>query len=279
MMRRLTICAIPVFMAGIALCAAASACDGKGVGDVGGVDDQSKRGVGEVGAVYDQSKTGNGALLATQKTDSARLALLREDSIRALEADSTTRYRSLTDADFQLVADEIQVEVAAMKAVVLVEAGSEMKGFWAPGIPVVNFDPSVYKSVASKAPNKAGNKNAKVPAGLSGYALKEWTQLTKARHINAQGADMGTFWGMFQIGGFNYKLCGCKSVEEFVEKMSFSELSQLELFAHFLEGAGMVKYLRNKDWARFARAYNGTSYAKRGYHTKMANAYKKFSKK
>lgn len=209
--------------------------------------------------------------------DSLRLAELRADSLKAVEADSLTRYTGLTDADFRLVADELGIEVAAMKAVVVIEAGSAMKGFWAPGVPVVNFDPTMYRKFASKAPSKAGDKTAAVPQGLSGYALKEWRQLTNARKTNAQGADMGTFWGMFQIGGFNYRLCGCKTVPEFVERMSYSELEQLELFAHFIENTGMVKHLKNKDWAKFARAYNGPSYARRGYHTKMANAYRKFS--
>lgn len=212
-----------------------------------------------------------------QEADSIRAAKLRLDSIRVVEADSLTRYSSLTDADFELVADELGVEVAAMKAVVQIEAGTAMKGFWAPGVPVVNFDPTMYRKFAPKAPSKEGDKNAKVPEGLSGYALKEWTQLTNARKKNAQGADMGTFWGMFQIGGFNYKLCGCASVEEFVERMSYSELEQLELFAHFIENTGILQHLKNKDWAKFARAYNGPSYARRGYHTKMAKAYRKFS--
>ena len=251
-MRRVTVWAMRAFVAGIAWSATALACGGS----------QESEPVGNV----------------QDATDIARQAKIREDSIKAIKADSLTRYESLTEADFELVAEELGVEVAAMKAVVVIEAGTAMKGFWAPGVPVVNFDPSMYRAHASKAPSKAGDKSAQVPKGLSGYALKEWTQLTKARHKNAQGANMGTFWGMFQIGGFNYKLCGCKSVTEFVERMSYSELEQLELFARFIENTGLVKYLRNKDWAKFARAYNGPSYARRGYHTKMANAYKRFSK-
>lgn len=202
---------------------------------------------------------------------------LREDSLAAMKADSLIRYDHLSEEDFRLVADELDIEVATMKAVVQIEAGEAMKGFWAPGIPVVNFDPSMYKIYASKAVSKEPDKDAKIPEGLKGYALKEWTQLTEARRKNAQGADMGTFWGMFQIGGFNYKLCGCSSIGEFVEKMSESELAQLELFAKFVKNTGMLQYLKDKNWAKFARAYNGASYAKRGYHTKMAKAYKKFS--
>ena len=124
--------------------------------------------------------------------------------------------------------------------------------------------------------SKSPDKNAKVPAGLKGYALREWTQLTNARRINAQGADLGTFWGMFQIGGFCYKVCGCENIEEFVRLMSYSELEQLELFAAFIRNTGYVNDLRLKNWAAFARKYNGPSYARRGYHTKMAAAYSKF---
>lgn len=198
------------------------------------------------------------------------------DSIPA--ADKDTRYTELTEEDFEIVAKELGVEVAAIKAVVLIEAGANMKGFWAPGIPVINFDRTMYNRYASKAPNKAGAKGEKVPSGLSGYALKEWTQLINARKTNAQGANMGTFWGMFQIGGFNYKLCGCATVDEMVRKMSESEFQQLELFAKFITNAGMLDDLKNKSWAKFARKYNGASYARRGYHTRMANAYAKFKK-
>lgn len=192
------------------------------------------------------------------------------------QAANSGRYDHLTDADFVRVAKELDVEPAAIKAVVSIEAGSAMKGFWAPGVPVINFDPTMYRKYAPKASNREGDKNAKVPAGLKGYALKEWTQLTNARRNNLQGADLGTFWGMFQIGGFNYKVCGCKSVEEFVARMSESEFEQLNLFAQFLIGTGYVRDLKAKNWASFSRKYNGPSYARRGYHTKMASAYSKF---
>ena len=201
---------------------------------------------------------------------------VRVDTVPA--TDSLSRYTGLTDADFETVARELDVEIAAIKAVVLIEAGKQMKGFWAPGVPVVNFDRSMYNFHRHKAAIKKGDKNAKVPAGLTGYALKEWTQLTNARRQNEDGANMGTFWGMFQIGGFNYKLCGCETVGEFVKLMSESELEQLELFAAFITNTGMLPDLKAKNWAAFARKYNGASYARRGYHTRMANAYAKFKK-
>ena len=206
--------------------------------------------------------------------DSLRVAGFPVDSLP--EADRADRYSHLTDEDFRIVAEELGVEIAAIKAVVLIEAGKQMKGFFAPGVPVINFDRSMYRSQAPRAKNKKGDKSAKVPAGLSGYALREWTQLVNARKVNSDGANMGTFWGMFQIGGFNYKQCGCSDVNEFVRIMSESEFSQLELFAKFITNTGMLSDLKAKNWAGFARKYNGASYKRRGYHTKMAAAYRKF---
>lgn len=214
--------------------------------------------------------------LAQKRATTREMQPARVDSIP--EADKDTRYTHLTDEDFRIVAEELDVEVAAIKAVAVIEAGVSLKGFFAPGVPVINFDRAMYNRFRSKVADKSGAKNEKVPTGLTGYALQEWTQLVNARRSNRQGADMGTFWGMFQIGGFNYRLCGCQTIDEFVRLMSYSELEQLELFAAFIKNTGMLGDLKAKNWAAFARKYNGASYARRGYHTKMANAYNKYKK-
>lgn len=216
-------------------------------------------------------------------SDSA--APTNDDGYQAVAIDTTNlgnqadRYSRLTDDDFRRVANELQVEIPAIKAVVVIEAGNAMEGFWAPGVPVVNYDKSMWSSCRKKVTSNAkAPASSKIPDGLtSPFTKKAWQKLINARKINMQQANMSTFWGMFQIGGFNYRLCGCQSIEEFVELMSFSELEQLELFAALIENCGMVEFLRKKDWAGFARRYNGPSYARRGYHTRMAAAYKKFS--
>lgn len=200
---------------------------------------------------------------------------VRLDSILPA-GDEFTRYTHLTEKDFELVANELGVEIAAIKAVVSIEAGSQMKGFWAPGIPVINFDRTMYNRFRRSVGSKKEATSEKVHPQLTGYARSEWTQLINARKVNAQGANMSTFWGMFQIGGFNYKLCGCKTVDEFVRLMAYSELEQLELFAAFISNTGMLADLKAKNWKGFARKYNGPGYARRGYHTKMAAAYAKF---
>jgi hypothetical protein len=37
-----------------------------------------------------------------------------------------------------------------------------------------------------------------------------------------------------------------------------------------------VQYLRDKDWAGFARRYNGPAYAENKYDEKLSAAYEKF---
>ncbi len=50
------------------------------------------------------------------------------------------------------------------------------------------------------------------------------------------------------------------------------------MFASFISTTGLVKHLKTKNWAAFARGYNGPGYAKRAYHTRMAQAYSRHSK-
>lgn len=217
------------------------------------------------GCVAGTGRTGNDSTMQAVRIDS-------------IGADSLTRYTTLTDEDFRRVAEELQVEVPAIKAVVVIEAGRAMEGFWGPGSPVVNCDKSLWGKMRGKVRDFAkAPANATVPAGLKhAYARKAWQKLINARKSCIEQADLCTFWGMFQIGGFNYRLCGCSTIQEFVRLMSYSELEQLELFAALITNTGQVKYLRARNWSAFARAYNGAGYARRGYHTRMANAYKRF---
>lgn len=208
--------------------------------------------------------------------DIPQVSSWRSEAEQMAHLDSANRYKSLTEADYRIVAAELGVETAAIKAVVRIEAGAALEGFWAPGVPVINFDRSIYSRMKPATSRKAP-ASMTVPAGITNsYGKREWSQLIAARKVNEDKANMGTFWGMFQIGGFNYKICGCSDVNEFVERMSYSEFEQLELFAIFIRNTGMLTYLKEKNWAGFARKYNGASYAKRGYHTKMANAYARF---
>ncbi|MCM1522635.1 MAG: N-acetylmuramidase family protein [Muribaculaceae bacterium] len=187
----------------------------------------------------------------------------------------------LTEQDFAEVADSLGVEVAAIKAVVDIEAGRTHEGFSAPGKPLINFDLTMFRRFASRRGVNLAKYSKSHPVVFSshkGSQTRAQRRLEAARSINPQAAVEGTFWGMFQIGGFNWKKCGASSLEDFEMRMSRSERDQLDMFASFIKNAGLLPALRSKNWAKFARGYNGPSYAKRGYHTRMAAAYARHNK-
>lgn len=194
---------------------------------------------------------------------------------------------TLSDDDYRAVASELGVEVAAIKAVVDIETGNKHQGFYEKGKPIINFDLTMYRPAARRngvdlaAAKKQSPEIFRAPdvARYGSQQLAQQARLDAARAIDEESALEGTFWGMFQIGGFNWKLCGTDSVQHFVALMSRSERDQLELFARFCEARNLVRFIRNKDWAGFSLRYNGPGYASKGYHTKMAAAYRKFKAK
>ncbi|MCI9285782.1 MAG: N-acetylmuramidase family protein [Muribaculaceae bacterium] len=188
---------------------------------------------------------------------------------------------TLTEEDFAEVAARLGVEVAAIKAVVEIEAGRTHEGFASPGHPLINFDLTMFRRFAKRRGvnlSKYSKTHSVVFNSHRGNQTRARRRLDAARTIHPHAAIEGTFWGMFQIGGFNWKKCGCSSIEEFEERMSRSERDQLDMFAEFITNAGLLKHLQNKNWAAFARGYNGPSYARRAYHTRMASAYAKHKK-
>ena len=56
----------------------------------------------------------------------------------------------LTHEDYVEVAERLGIEVAAIKAVVEIEAGKAHKGFWELGKPIINYDMSVVNKFAPK---------------------------------------------------------------------------------------------------------------------------------
>lgn len=206
------------------------------------------------------------------------------DSIKPQKPQEITQsIAPLSDADYKYVADKLGIEVAAIKAVVEIEAGKAHKGFRELGKPIINYDMSIVNKFAPKL-GVSLSKYRKSHPEIWGASKKkygsqqaaEWARFESLRSVNNSLGIYGCFWGMFQIGGFNWKLCKTKDVNEFYELMCRSERDQLELFANFIESSDMVKYLKAKNWAAFASRYNGPSYASRGYHTRMAKAYAKY---
>lgn len=193
------------------------------------------------------------------------------------------RYNELTEQDYIDVAEELGVEPAVIKAVVDIEAGKKHEGFWEEGKPLINFDLTMYRKFAPQHGVSLKKARKQYPVVFAkpdtrrygSYQAAQYARLEAACDIDSTSAMESTFWGMFQIGGFNWRKCGTTGISEFVELMSRSERDQLELFARFIQNNGMIEDLRNKRWLAFALKYNGPKARSRGYHTRLAAAYKR----
>lgn len=208
------------------------------------------------------------------------------NSIHQESATDSLCYYRLTHSDYEEVARRLDIPVAAIRAVVEIEAGSGCEGFNANHTPIINFDLTMFRQTARRRGININDYRKSHPEVFTAPDRRkhgstqaaQYARLDCAMTIDTVAALEGTFWGMFQIGGFNWKLCGCSSVREFVHLMSKSERNQLELFAKFLKSRNLDTYIRNREWSKFALRYNGPGYKKMRYDTRMASAFEKYSK-
>lgn len=194
----------------------------------------------------------------------------------------------LTNEMIKDLAIRLGLEPALLKAVQLVEAAGR-DGFLADGRPQILFEGHImYKEVHKKFPDRDLSYLCKRYSTIffpkldkSKYlgGVHEYKRLELAKEIDEECALKSASWGMFQICGFNHNLCECKDVFEFVHKMSESHANQLELMYYFMKNSGCLSNLKEKDWAGFARKYNGPGYAQNAYDQKLRNAYENFKGK
>ena len=191
----------------------------------------------------------------------------------------------LTDENFTQIAELLGCEPAVLKAVQQVETGGR-GGFFSPGKPAILFEGHIFWTQLKKRGSNPedyvkGNENILYPKWEKGHykgGIGEYDRLEQARKINREAADASASWGMFQIMGFNYAACGEESIESFVRSMCESEFKQLLLTANFIKkNSQMLQALQAKDWAVFAKCYNGPAYAQNSYDVKLEAAYLKCS--
>lgn len=192
-------------------------------------------------------------------------------------------HTELSDDDIETAARQYNLEVAAIKAVIDVESRGE--GFLKDNRPKILFEGHImWRYLKKKGMNPEDyvkdNEDILYPKWTKKYykgGTREYDRLNRAKLIDEETAYMSTSWGLFQIMGFNYKVCGFDTVAAYVEAQEESEKNQLEAFLKFLEGNNIMDSLRQKDWQQFAKRYNGPSYAKNQYDYKLEVAYNKYA--
>jgi len=187
--------------------------------------------------------------------------------------------KTLTEQDYIEAAEQLNTEVAIIKAVAKVESAGS--GFLKNGAPKILFEAhQFYKRVPVEVNDKTISANGWTEARKYYQGgIKEYTRLALAMSYDANTALQSASFGKFQIMGFNYFKAGYKDVFEFVQDMYVSEKKHLEAFLNFIEYEKLIEPMKNKDWRKFSAGYNGSRYEENNYHIKLANAYTKYSKK
>lgn len=194
----------------------------------------------------------------------------------------------LRNATLVAAAARLGVELAAIFAVNEVESAGS--GFLGTGKPKILFERHVMHQRLA-LPRAEGDDQAALrrhadelaaqypalvntkPGGYIGGAA-EHQRLAQARMIDALCANESASWGAFQIMGYHAERLGYASVDEFVRLMSQDENQQFEAFVRFIEAdPALLKALKGKKWAAFAKAYNGPNYARNLYDVKLERAY------
>lgn len=182
----------------------------------------------------------------------------------------------LTEEGFAEAARLLGCDVAAIKAVCEVEAP---KGGFLPDDRVtILFERHKFHrftgGIYSKQYPDISNPSA---GGYGSAGAHQYERFSRAFVLDPKAAMKSCSWGKFQIMGFNFASAGFDSLDSFVTAMKISEDEQLKAFVHIVKSFALADELRRRDWAAFARGYNGANYRINRYDTKLAAAYRRHS--
>jgi hypothetical protein len=181
----------------------------------------------------------------------------------------------LSTQGFAQALDLLGVGVAELMALVSVE--SKSCGFLPDRRPVILFERHWFHKLTrgqfSATHPDISQKSAGGYAGLG----REYPRLEAAMALDREAALKSASWGAGQVMGFNHKIAGYDDVESMVSAMQASEDQHLLAVAGFLKTNDLATPMRNHDWAKVARVYNGSHYAKNKYDLRLAGAYQQFS--
>ena len=183
------------------------------------------------------------------------------------------------------LANKYDLEPAVILAIQSVESGNN--GYLPDGRPKILFEGHVFwrmLKAAGKNPAEHVRGNEDIlfeKQDRSKYigGAAEYVRLEKAAKIDHVAALKSASWGEFQIMGFNHKTVGFADVDSFVESISQPGAGQIRAVLAFMENNKLLPLVRgqNKNWAKFAAAYNGAGYKKNQYDVKLQKAYDRFS--
>ena len=177
------------------------------------------------------------------------------------------------------VAGELKVETAALAAVADIESGLTPHAMIdGRPEPLIRFEGHYFdRRLSGAAQAEARRLGLAAPqAGAVKNPASQaarWRLLASAAAIDRKAAYESTSWGMGQVMGSHWAWLGYASIDALVAEARGGAIGQLRLMARYIDKAGLADALRKRDWAAFARGYNGPGFAKNNYDSKLARAY------
>lgn len=181
----------------------------------------------------------------------------------------------------------IGCHVAMIKAFAQVESGPN-GAFLDSGEPVILFERHKFHKFTNGRYGGEIVKDDDIPLNVSmisspkaggyGPVSIQHKKLQRAIELDRDAALKSCSWGLFQLMGFNYALCGFTSLQEFVNAMYESVDYHLKGFVSFiLSNKHLRQALIDEDCEEAAKLYNGRDYAKNRYDVKLREALDQFS--
>ena len=177
------------------------------------------------------------------------------------------------------VARENGIEPATLKAVAEVESGG--RAFAMVGgrkEPLIRFEGHYFDRLIGDdrraEARKAGlaSPRAGTVANPRGQAGR-WQMLERAAQIDRAAALQSVSWGIGQVMGAHWKHLGFGSPEALAREARSGIEGQVRLMLRFIHANRLTSLLHARDWAGFARRYNGPAYAKNRYDVRLAAAH------
>lgn len=195
-----------------------------------------------------------------------------------------TNDKRLTGSAIAAAAKKLDVPVATIHAVIAVESYGIGTAFLPDGRVRVQYEPHVmYRRLRDKFGRERADRAlrefpklvARAAGSYQSSEVEDRDMDAAARFIDRQCALESASWGLFQIMGYHWRFLGFSTLQDFVNAMYRDEAAHLDAFCRFvLAQPAMHANLKKRNWAAFARMYNGPAYVLNRYDVKLAQAYR-----
>ena len=175
------------------------------------------------------------------------------------------RAAATSDNDIARLAIDLGCHPAVLEAIVKVESGGF--GWSKDGRMKILFEKHWFFKVLrgaqrTRAVNAGLARKGWISPSKGGYKEQRTTAakykiLSNAIDINEEAAFKSISMGKFQIMGFNHGICGFPSAKAMFDDFTDTEANQLKALSNFMIAKKLQNALRNEDFNRIEKVYNG----------------------